>query len=236
MYPSDCFVADQGNTALKIAKVEEGTIVWVERLSEPRALVDMIPRNALVAFSNVASSDFLSFIQHAKSFPVRRTPLPFHSKYESEETIGIDRLCNIAAIAHEPGYARLVIDMGTCIKFDCINAQNEYLGGSISPGIKMRFESLNTHTEKLPNLSHRLEPWNLIGNSTEGSILSGVLGGVQLEIESRIARYEQQFGALKIYLTGGDLNHFDIGQKNHIFVDEYLTLKGIYALYKKQAI
>jgi len=236
MYPSDCFVADQGNTALKIAKVEEGAIVWVERLSDPHALVDMIPRNALVAFANVASSDFLSFIQHAKSIPVRRTPLPFHSKYESEETIGIDRLCNIAAIAHEPGSARLVIDMGTCIKFDCINAQNEYLGGSISPGIKMRFESLNTHTEKLPNLSHRLEPWNLIGNSTEGSILSGVLGGVQLEIESRIARYEQQFGALKIYLTGGDLNHFDIGQKNHIFVDEYLTLKGIYALYKKQAI
>lgn len=236
MYPSDCFVADQGNTSLKIAKVEEGAIVWVERLSDPRALVDMIPRNALVAFSNVASSDFLSFIQHTKICPVKRTPLPFHSKYESEETIGIDRLCNIAAIAHEPGSARLVIDLGTCIKFDCINAQNEYLGGSISPGIKMRFESLNTHTEKLPNLSHRLEPWNLIGNSTEGSILSGVLGGVQLEIESRIARYEQQFGALKIYLTGGDLNHFDIGQKNHIFVDEYLTLKGIYALYKKQAI
>ncbi|MFM7566943.1 MAG: type III pantothenate kinase [Flavobacteriales bacterium] len=236
MYPSDCFVADQGNTALKIAKVEGDAIVWVKRLTDPRALEDMIPRNALVAFGNVASSDFLSFIQHTKTFPVQRTPLPFHSNYENKETIGIDRLCNIAAIAHEPGYARLVIDMGTCIKFDFINAQNEYLGGSISPGIKVRFESLNAHTAELPNLSHRLEPWNLIGNSTEGSILSGVLGGVQLEIESRIDRYEQQFGALKIYLTGGDLNHFVIGQKNHIFVDEYLTLKGIYALYKKQGI
>ncbi|MFN4910807.1 MAG: type III pantothenate kinase [Flavobacteriales bacterium] len=236
MLLEECFVIDQGNTTLKLAKMEGDSLAWVERLSDPSALEHVIPPKAFVIYASVASNSFLAHLSHATLFPVSRHPLPFRSAYENQDTVGIDRLCNMAAVAKDAGHPRLVIDMGTCIKFDCINAQNEYLGGSISPGIKMRFESLNTHTEKLPNLSHRLEPWNLIGNSTEGSILSGVLGGVQLEIESRIARYEQQFGALKIYLTGGDLNHFDIGQKNHIFVDEYLTLNGIYALYKKQAI
>lgn len=235
MKPNDCFVIDRGNTMLKVAKHNGIDFEWMHRLTDVQELSYLIPEEGVVVYSSVGSPDFLSYLTHARCIAIHRNTLPFVSFYENPEQLGMDRICNMAAVAQYKEHNRLVVDMGTCIKFDILTAKNKYLGGSISPGIMLRFKSLSKNTELLPELSPGKKAWNLIGNSTEGSILSGVMGGVQLEIESRIERYSEQFDDLKVYLTGGDSNHFDLGQKNHIFVDDYLTLKGIYALFKKQA-
>jgi type III pantothenate kinase len=121
------------------------------------------------------------------------------------------------------------VDAGTCIKFDLINANSEYCGGSISPGIALRYRSLNEHTANLPLLSPAA--WELLGVSTEKSLHSGVMGSVVAEITWRLQEYRNLYETLTVYLTGGDAHYFDMGQKNSIFVDENLTLKGIYALY-----
>jgi len=123
----------------------------------------------------------------------------------------------------------LVVDVGTCIKFDLLNANGEYCGGSISPGIGLRYRSLNDYTANLPLLSP--SNWQLVGSTTEASLHSGVMGSIAAEIKWRIEEYRNLYETLTVYLTGGDAHYFDMGQKNSIFVDENLTLKGIYALY-----
>ena len=161
--------------------------------------------------------------------------LPFQNSYATPETLGIDRLCNAAALSckKEIG-AKLAVDLGTCIKFDIVTADNNYLGGSISPGLKMRFSALHKETAKLPLVEPNFYP-KLIGHTTNDSILSGVMNGIHEEILGIIYRYERLFPDINIYFTGGDLQNFDFLQKNNIFVDENLTLIGISEIYKFNA-
>ena len=126
----------------------------------------------------------------------------------------------------------LSVDAGTCIKYDFVNAQNQYLGGGISPGIEMRFKSLNQFTDRLPLISYKHFD-KLIGDNTEDSILSGVMNGVVQEVKGIIQRYEQQYPDIKVVFTGGYLKFFEksfsIGTKGktNIFADSFLVLKGL---------
>ncbi|MDA9241073.1 type III pantothenate kinase [Flavobacteriaceae bacterium] len=104
--------------------------------------------------------------------------------------------------------------------------KNEYLGGSISPGIKMRFKSLNKETANLP-LSNIDFDHKLIGNDTLSSISSGVINGVVFEIEGVINKYNDRFKNIKIILTGGDSNFLLKKIKNTIFADQNFLLKGL---------
>ena len=123
----------------------------------------------------------------------------------------------------------LVIDLGTCLKFDFINSKNEYLGGSISPGLNMRFKALNTFTDKLP-LIKKVKDVDLIGSNTNNSIQSGVIYGMKSEIIGMINKYKANYRNITIYLTGGDLDLFKSiaePQKNSIFAHEFITLVGL---------
>jgi type III pantothenate kinase len=130
--------------------------------------------------------------------------------------------------------AKLSIDIGTCIKFDFLSGDNHYLGGSISPGLKMRFLALHQQTANLPLIETNKNPL-LIGQTTAESIQSGVQNGIIAEIFGMIGQYEDQFPDLTVYFTGGDLQNFDFPQKNNIFVDENLTIKGISEIYQLNA-
>jgi type III pantothenate kinase len=120
----------------------------------------------------------------------------------------------------------LVIDTGTCLKADFISAEGVYLGGSISPGFMMRYRSLNFYTGKLPLLEPLAEA-ELIGNTTAGSIHSGVLNGMALEIEGIISRYRTMYPDLECILTGGDHAVFHGKLKSRIFAAPTLTLEGL---------
>jgi type III pantothenate kinase len=156
-------------------------------------------------------------------------------KYSTPATLGIDRLCNIAALNLLKSTGnRLCVDIGTCIKFDFLDEHQNYLGGAISPGLRLRFKALNSFTAKLPFL----EPTtaiDLIGDSTNSAIQSGVQNGMQAEINGIIDRYQKEYQDLTIFITGGDAHYFDFEQKSNIFADENLTLKGIFELYKLNA-
>jgi type III pantothenate kinase len=180
------------------------------------------------------NDDFSDLLQShfTKVFEVKNNMnLPFTMLYQSPETLGKDRLCNAAALSQvEIGKPRLAIDLGTCIKFDFINEQQEYLGGSISPGLQMRAKALANYTAKLPELA--ISPTKqFIGNSSQTSIEIGTFLGWQKEIEGLLSAYRQTYPDLVVLLTGGDAPHFDLGQKSGIFVHENLTLEGILALY-----
>ena len=130
------------------------------------------------------------------------------------------------AVLLYPTQNRLVIDAGTCITYDFIAANDDYLGGAISPGITIRYKSLNNFTAKLPLLEKK-ETENFIGNSTENSIHSGIINGVCYEIDGFISRYSDKFQDLTIILTGGDAVFLAKRLKNTIFANSNFLLESL---------
>ena len=146
------------------------------------------------------------------------------------ETMGADRLALAAAMVHyHPGKNNLVIGLGTCITYNFINKYNQFLGGSISPGMEMRFKSLHDYTALLPVVEKSWE-FPLVGYDTKTNILSGVVLGMAKEIEGITEEYAKKYGNFNVLLTGGDCTYFARLLKNRIFADPDLLYKGLYAI------
>ncbi|WP_104735521.1 type III pantothenate kinase [Hanstruepera ponticola] len=155
------------------------------------------------------------------------TPLPFENLYKTPTTLGVDRLALVSASAIQyPDKNVLIIDAGTCITFDFINNKNQYLGGAISPGVQMRYKSLNNLTANLPLLEIK-EPKNLIGNTTSEAIHSGVINGVLHEIDGVIEAYKLKYADLTVILTGGNANFLSKQLKSSIFANSNFLLEGL---------
>lgn len=159
------------------------------------------------------------------------TPLPIKMKYQSPETLGKDRIAvAVAANAIFPNQGSLVIDIGTCITYDLINEKAEYLGGAIAPGIQMRLKAMHFGTDSLPLINWQSEikqiP-HIIGKTTIGSMLSGVINGILGEMRLFIKENQDHWPEQKILLTGGDADFFEKALKNGIFADPNLVLKGL---------
>ena len=155
------------------------------------------------------------------------TRYPFTSDYKDINTLGVDRRAAMAgALLCYPKTPVLVIDAGSCITFDFINAEAQHLGGIIAPGRKMRYHAMHLFTEKLP----LLDPSTTIptiGTNTTDSILLGVEGGVLAEINTHIKAFTQAHGNFTIILTGGDADSLNKKIKNTIFADTHLILRGL---------
>ena len=231
-------IVDAGNTSIKVAQVKNSQIDSVKRFDHILNAVGYIS-DAFVVCASVLNENFKQLvIKNGGRFHqiTHQSVLPFKSVYSSMETIGIDRLCNVAAAKKKfESEHCLVVDIGTCIKFDFISAKHVYLGGSISPGINLRYKALHDYTSKLPLIDIKSNA-EMIGDSTNSSIHSGVMNGIMHEIQAMILRYEKDFGQLKILITGGDASHFDFPQKSNIFANKNLTLEGIVEIYEINAL
>ena len=156
--------------------------------------------------------------------------LPFTTPVGKPETIGADRLAlSAAAVYFFPKQHNLVIGMGSCITYNFINADHEFLGGGISPGMEMRMKSLNQFTAKLPIVKPDGNV-PLVGYDTVTNILSGVVMGMANEIDGFINAYKERYGNFNVHLTGGDLVYLAPHLKNQIFADPELIFKGLYAI------
>ena len=155
------------------------------------------------------------------------TKLPFKNLYKTPKTLGVDRIALVCASVKQFSENNvLIIDAGTCITYDFINDKNEYLGGAISPGIRLRYHSLNNLTANLPLLESKW-PESLIGNTTESSIHSGVVYGILKEIDGIIDEYNGKYSDLTVILTGGDTNFLSKQLKNGIFAHSNFLLEGL---------
>jgi type III pantothenate kinase len=156
------------------------------------------------------------------------TKIPLINLYQSASTLGSDRLAaSVGAYFLYPNANVLVIDAGTCIKYNFTNSKNEYLGGGISPGIRMKLKALQTFTSKLPLVEANFSYNELVGNNTQNSILSGVLNGSVAEIDGIISQYKLQFTDIICVLTGGDSEYLAKRLKNSIFAHQNLVIKGL---------
>jgi type III pantothenate kinase len=158
------------------------------------------------------------------------TRVPVTTPVGKPETIGADRLALVvAAVTLFPGKNNLAIGLGSAITYNFINKYKEFIGGGISPGMEMRFRSLQQFTAKLPLVK---ADWNfpLAGYDTRTNILSGVILGMAKEIDGIIGAYEEKYDNFNVLLSGGDGVYFTRHLKKKIFTDPHLIYKGLYAI------
>lgn len=239
MEKKQILAVDLGNSYVKIGCFINNELTEVKRVS----WTDVLENDSLKKeiekcegiFSSVLSKeqneDFKKRFPLLKQFDLEMN-LPVSLHYNTPETVGKDRLCNAVGAWNQAGKNTniVVVDVGTCIKLDVVTQDGVYEGGSISPGIRLRYQSLNDYTANLPLICETGKA-ELIGKSTKESMHSGVINGMQAEINGLIARYEQKYESLTIFVTGGDAKYFDLETKNNIFANKNLTLEGLYQIY-----
>lgn len=230
-------IIDVGNSFAKLAVFEENSMVFKARVEtndcvkEIKKLQDIYGDFDFAMVSSVGKLDeeTLKFLKASFNLQIltHETKLPFHNLYATPKTLGIDRMALVCASVEQfPNRNVLIIDAGTCITFDFIDAKNHYLGGAISPGIRMRYKAMHNQTANLPLLPTEI-PNHFIGNSTVSSMHSGVLYGVINEIDGNIERYLEKYSDLTVILTGGDTKMLSKQLKSSIFADSDFLLKGL---------
>ena len=228
-------VLDVGNSLLKIALFEKSELIQKFKFSGnyKRNIEDIISKYKVThsIISNVGRIDdsIINILKESTNLLLvsNQLKIPFKNLYKSKNTLGQDRLALVSAAAFNfPNENVLIVDIGSCITYDFKNNNNEYLGGGISPGISMRFKSLNTFTSNLPLIDFD-SIYQLIGNNTKNSITSGVVNGTISEINGIIQQYREEFKNIRIILTGGDSNFLLKRIKNTIFADRNFLLIGL---------
>ncbi len=161
---------------------------------------------------------------------MQNTPVPFINKYESPETLGLDRIALVAAAVDKfESKNALIIDAGTCVTYDFVTEEKEYLGGAISPGLLMRLQAMHKFTARLPEVTLE-ENVALIGKTTAQSMQSGALYGLAGELNDLIRTYQEQFDNLHIVITGGDAKSLVPLIKSNIFARPNFLLEGLHVI------
>lgn len=232
---SHIITIDIGNTRAKYAVFEDNEIVETSVFNPyNNDLKEVIKRHPNIKRGILSSvggkiEDCLKQMEDIEIITLSgHTPLPFKLGYEKKEQIGSDRLVAVAAaIAERPSQNNLIIDIGTCITYDIITSDNIHHAGPISPGIRLRFKSMNDYTEKLPLCSPSGEELNIICSSTEECLQAGVIVAITLEIEGFIKMYSNIYKDLNVFVIGGDNIFFENMLKSCIFADSKFTFNGL---------
>lgn len=229
-------IIDVGNTRIKTAVFENGKMIHNESLiyeSFVSEAINIIKKfnctNAIISSVGAINKSQIAKLQAEINLIELNytTKVPFLNKYSTPKTLGVDRIALVsAAISKYPKRNVLIIDAGTCITYDFVNKDGNYYGGAISPGLQMRYKALHGFTENLP-LLELSEKCELVGNSTETSMHSGVINGVINEIDGIVKQYRKKNTDLTVVLTGGDVNFLANRLKNGIFANPDFLLVGL---------
>ena len=229
-------VIDIGNTVAKLAAFRGDELLEVaytsnETLAELPAFCCKYPFKQAIWCSVVnLSAEALSRI-HAVPVPclhfTHTVQIPIRNAYATPETLGLDRLAAVVGAQQcMPHRDLLVIDAGTCVTYELLDASGCYQGGNISPGLEMRLKAMHQFTSRLPLVEAEGELQE-IGKSTETALRAGAIWGLQYEIEGYIRALKHKYPQLLVFLTGGCRFSFDTNLKNIIFADKFLVLKGL---------
>ncbi len=160
-------------------------------------------------------------------------------KLDNPKEVGADRLVNAVAAQKKYGGPMIIIDFGTATTFDIIDANGDYCGGIISPGVNLSVEALHMAAAKLPRVAVE-RPDQVIGTGTVSAIQSGIFWGYVGLVEGMVSRIRQEFSGegaakqpMKILATGGLAPLFK-GEVDEIdIVDQELTTYGLFEIYSR---
>ena len=201
-----------------------------------QSIISKYPDIEALIYSDVskkAGDFFEKFSTKFLIIPVNyKMQLPFENSYESPNSLGSDRIALVAAACKShPNTNVLIIDLGSCITYDFLDAQNCYRGGAISPGFEMRYNSIHHYTGNLPLLEAK-KSQNPTGKNTHQAIHAGIYFGILDEINTRIEYYEHKYDSLTVILAGGDANKLPKTLKNSIFAHSSFMAEGMFHLLK----
>ncbi len=238
---------DIGNTRIKAALYEYHSLKQLfifnsfQELQQDQEFSEKLNTITNIIISNVAQKELLSYLQnnipqHAQLFILQlpKLQLPFTIDYLTPHTLGSDRIAAAAGgIAEFNNASILIIDAGTCIKYNLIHNKT-FLGGAISPGLLMRYKALHYYTGQLPLLHPENPPFPILGKTTNENLHSGIVNGCLAEIHHYITYFEKIYPELKIILTGGDATFFEKLSERKVFLRPYLILDGLNTLLEYQ--
>ena len=237
---------DIGNTTIGFAimhhsgRIESVSIVDTDaKLNKIKAVVAKIlraqPISRVIICSVVPKASKILEDILKKHLPVeligRDIVVPIKNCYKNPKQVGQDRLVGAYGAMNIYGRPLIVVDLGTAITFDVISPKGDYLGGAIVPGIRLSAESLFLKTALLPHIEIQA-PRNIIGKTTQESILSGLFYGYGSLCRGFIDLISKQIKAKpKVVMTGGHTHLMKkfVSPKIRI-IDEDLVFKGVYFL------
>lgn len=213
---------DIGNTALKWAAFEGRTIVEqgydlpTDKLTEAEAVL-------------ACASGVLPDTVYDIPLLTADTELPIRLDYKTPATLGADRVADACgAWSLYGGRPCLIVDAGTCITVDFLDAEGVYHGGAIMPGLQMNLQALHTFTAKLPLVDIKGgSKAPVLGRTTEESILAGTLGATMLALGGFVALYKQKAPGLVVTLTGGDADRLTAAGASGWELQPNLTMIGL---------
>lgn len=227
---------DIGNTRTKLGLFDQGQLIhkmiqchleldefkqWATNQNVKKVILSTVASNLDEAVLDYLKAQFYFLELDAE------TALPIENAYQTPKTLGKDRLAAIVG-AHVlyPNENCLVIDAGTCITYDILQKDGVFLGGNIAPGINLRLKAMHTFTASLPEVESG-KITQSIGKSTETAMRIGGQMGAVMEMKAFIDSFEEEFGQIRVILTGGDANFFAKKMKREIFVNHNLVLLGL---------
>jgi type III pantothenate kinase len=147
--------------------------------------------------------------------------------------VGADRIANAAGAFGLYKHPVIVVDFGTATSFDIVNAEGEFIGGVIAPGLNLQMKVLNKFTSKLPKIDVAISR-SAIGNNTADAILSGVIRGAACMIDGLVEQCEAELGqSATLVATGGYSGLISNYLKRPFdFINPTLTLDGLRHLYR----
>ena len=235
-------IIDQGNTRVKCAVFNSNDVIVFKSVKLKRyahRILNELPstlkiENVILSNTSLPDKflmDQLRTYQHFLHLD-HSTKIPIVNKYGTPETLGKDRIAAaVGAWMKYPNENILFIDMGTCITMNFVNNKGWFLGGNISPGIKMRFKAMHKFTANLPLAENVLND-EFIADTTVKALQNGAIKGTFREIDSFITETRNKFGEIKVILTGGDAFFFENWTKNMIFVAPNLVMEGLNEILK----
>jgi len=235
-------LVDIGNSYIKSAVYEDDSLL--KRISVGKNEVEKIQN--LILNSNIKailiSASGQSKVEYNLQIIFPSIPV-FHLHYNQikeiqfsyahPENIGKDRIAAmIGAQLLRPEKNICVVQAGTCLTIDWLFKDGKHLGGTISPGVRMRFNSMHQFTAKLP-LSTENELLGFIGDSTLSCLASGVIYGMVAEINFQFEAFKNQIGeGAELILSGGDVNNLAHRLKPSNFVVHDLVFLGMLKILK----
>lgn len=223
---------DIGNTSIKAGWFEgENLLSKQDNLSvdELKHLIN-VKNPSFVIGSSTAAELFEDDEWKKENFLLvnHKLNIPFTIRYKTPETLGADRIAAVAGAGSLfPDQNLLIIDIGSCITYDFLDKDHNYMGGAISPGIRMRYKAMHNFTARLPQLNPPDYFPETLGDSTSSCMESGVMNGVLFEIQNFIQDFNANYGKIRVLLTGGDANYFEKKFKGYIFAAPDLVLIGL---------
>ena len=230
---------DQGNSRTKVALMtDEGKMINhfiykqfssadVERLFDLYPITDSIISSVV----NIEAAIVNTLHRRSQHFVLfdHLTPVPIVNKYDTPQTLGLDRLAAaVGAKSICPNENLLIIDAGSAITYDFVTEKGEYIGGNIAPGIKMRFTILHRMTKKLPLVeTEENELIPLFGKNTRDAIAAGVLRGVAYEVKGYIRTLKEKMQHFRTFLTGGNAPYIMNNVRTELHYEKHLVLIGL---------